>query len=195
MATKNTYWLKVYTGLLDNPKFMRLSNETKWHYIALYLLAKKSEAGGWLIFDDDILSIDDIAFQLHDSADSLESSINLLVDQKFLYFTDDDILAIVNYEEQQQNDKDSEYAQRTRELTNKRVAKHRAKVKKENKLSTDNNIKEEENNRIESEKKRIEENRKEKNRIEGNALRNATVTLQDDISISEPETIENDLPW
>ncbi len=157
--TVKTYWIKTYTGLLDNPKFMQLPDNTKWHYMALYLMAKNADSGGWLITEGNILTMEDLSYHLHVDLDSLQNSIDLLQNIKFMHYENNDILAITDFEEQQGNDTNSDYAERQREQTKKRVAKHRAKLAN-----------------VQSEEKE-EEKEKEK---EKSKRCNVTVTLHDE---------------
>jgi len=176
MATKNTYWIKLYTGLLDNPKFMRLSDEAKWHYTALYLLAKKAEAGGWIIFDKNILAVEDIAFSIHTDFEKLENSVNELIKAGFVVFEGDgkNVLSIVDYEEQQQNDANTEYAEKVRENARLRKQKSRAKI----------------NNSVNAESESESEEESEKNRIEKN--RRSHVTSRDG-HVTSKDILDSDL--
>jgi DNA-binding transcriptional regulator YhcF (GntR family) len=166
MATKNSYWIKLYTGVLDNPKFMQLPDNTKWHYIGLYLMAKNSDAGGWLVCDKQILTVDDIAYQLHTAKATVNSSIEKLKKLKMVHLEEDSIITITEFEEQQITDRDSDFAKRVREQTRVRTAKSRAKVA---------------NTRVIQEQEEYNSNtrEREREREEGSATSNATIAPHD----------------
>jgi len=162
----NAFWIRVHTSYLDDPVFIRLPNETKWHFFAMYLLAKKGDAGGLLAANNKTLSIDDISFLLHDDPEAISNSISLLLKNNFLILDGSDY-AINDYEEDQKNTQKGNEADKIREQTRIRVQNHRERIKKQNQ---------------EKENKRIE-----KNREEGNALHSVTHQTEGNNGYSLPE--------
>ena len=71
-------WIKFRTGLLDEPKFARMSDLAKAVYLELYLQAGKSDAGGLVLSSDKPASIDDIAYSLHRSDADLQTALDEL---------------------------------------------------------------------------------------------------------------------
>lgn len=68
-------WLKFRTNLLDNPRFIRLSDQAKALYFEVYLLAGKSDAAGLVEIADSPANIDDLAFILRRHADAVSEGL------------------------------------------------------------------------------------------------------------------------
>lgn len=68
-------WLKFRTNLLDNPRFVKLSDRAKALYFELYLLAGKSDAAGLVEIADSPANIDDLAFILRRHADAVSEGL------------------------------------------------------------------------------------------------------------------------
>jgi hypothetical protein len=158
MATKNSYWLKLSVGLLDDPIYLDLAKETQLLFIKLYLLAKKEERGGAIGFDGKVLTVKQIAYQLHESEDDLIKALTELVKTDYMH-SDESTYFITHYEEEQKTEKQKH----DEELNRLRVEKCRSKDTKEDNKEEKNKI---EKNKIE--KNKIEKNKIEKNRIESN---------------------------
>ena len=60
------YWLKLYTDILDDPKYFKLSDAAKLGFYEILLVAKKIEGGD---ITGKLPSIDDIAFHTRKSVD------------------------------------------------------------------------------------------------------------------------------
>jgi len=85
MATDRGYpWLKFYPTLLDDPKYLRISNGAKARYIEFYLLAGKADAGGLVVIGDDVASAEDLAFVLHVELEQVEAHIAELLKSTLL---------------------------------------------------------------------------------------------------------------
>lgn len=90
MSNKRAYYyIKLYTNYLSNAKFIKLSNETKWIYIGLYLLAQECDKGGLLIQDDNVLTEEDISVLLYTNEDVIKKSIESLKEFGFLTMCND----------------------------------------------------------------------------------------------------------
>ena len=48
------YWLKLYTEILDDPKYYRLSDNAKLGMYELMIIAKKVDMEGWLPDIEDV---------------------------------------------------------------------------------------------------------------------------------------------
>jgi hypothetical protein len=131
----NDFWIMLPIGYLDDVDFQQLPNETKWHYVALYLLAKKADAGGLLASYDKRLDAKGIAWRLNERLEDIEKSISLLLEHNFLTL-DGPYLEITNYEKEQQSKVLGESAEKKREQNRLRVQKCRNKIKN---LETENN--------------------------------------------------------
>jgi hypothetical protein len=68
-------WLKFRTDLLDEPRYCKLSDLAKVLYFEVYLLAGKGDAGGLVLASDEPASVDDIAFILRRSADTVTAGL------------------------------------------------------------------------------------------------------------------------
>lgn len=169
MPIESSYWIKFHVNYLINPKFMKLPIETKWHFIGMYLLAKVSDAGGWIIANDQPSTISDIAFALHESDENISTSMSLLINDKFI-ITESDIYIINHFAEMQGNNTVGDWADKKREQTKIRVQNHRVRVREEKEQ-------EEEKNKNKSQEKEEEK--------EGNAYSNALHNGNDEHSSEE----------
>ncbi len=68
-------WLKLRTNLLENPRFVRLSDRAKALYFEVYLLAGKSDAAGLVVIADSPASVEDIAFILRRHEDAVNEGL------------------------------------------------------------------------------------------------------------------------
>lgn len=71
-------WIKFRTGLLDEPKFARMSDLAKAVYLELYLQAGKSDAGGLVLSSDELVGVEDIAYILHRTVLDLQTALDEL---------------------------------------------------------------------------------------------------------------------
>jgi len=77
--TSNGYvWLKIYTDLLDEPKFMQLSDQAKAIYFETYLLAGKSDAFGLVTVSDKPATVQDLAWTLRRPETDIQESFDAL---------------------------------------------------------------------------------------------------------------------
>ena len=78
-------WVKSYTALLSNPRYVQLPDTARLHYRELLDLAGSLDAGGAFITDDgERMSTKDIACFLRTDLKALEGDIKLLIKDKFL---------------------------------------------------------------------------------------------------------------
>jgi hypothetical protein len=79
MDKRSYYWIKLHTAYLSNSKFLMLSTSAKYHYIVLYLLSCEGDSGGVLVQNEEVLSVNEMAFLLHEDENNLKKSIEELV--------------------------------------------------------------------------------------------------------------------
>lgn len=72
-------WVKMQTGLLDDPRLGRLTDAQKWRFVQLELLAGKCDAGGYLLQDGVALTIYDLAWCLRLEATTLQADLAALM--------------------------------------------------------------------------------------------------------------------
>ena len=130
----NNFWIMLPIGYLDDIDFQMLPDETKWHYIAMYLLAKKADAGGLLASNDKPLDAKGIAYLLKEDVNHISKSIDILLESNFL-FLENDYLEITNYEEEQQSKLLGEKAEQRKEQNKLRVQKCRSKIKEKESIN------------------------------------------------------------
>ena len=71
-------WLQFRTGLLDEPRFGRLTDLAKALYFEVYLLAGKGDAGGLVLAGDEPASADEIAYILRRTVDAVQAGLTEL---------------------------------------------------------------------------------------------------------------------
>ncbi len=72
-------WVKLYTEMIDDTKMFRLSDENKWRFVQLLLLAGECDAEGSLISGDHSMDIEQISWRLRVPAEQLEADIKVLI--------------------------------------------------------------------------------------------------------------------
>ena len=71
-------WIKIRTNLVDNPKFMQLTDQAKSTYFELYLLAGKSDAFGLILAGDVTATVQDLAWILRKSDADMQNALDEL---------------------------------------------------------------------------------------------------------------------
>lgn len=71
-------WLKLFTDLVDEPEFMRLTDKAKAVYFEVYILAGRSDAGGLVTSSDKPASIDQLAWLLRRTTNELQNGLDEL---------------------------------------------------------------------------------------------------------------------
>lgn len=84
-------WLKWRTALLDEPKYMQLSDMAKAVYLEVYMLAGKSDAGGLVLTGNNPAGIAEIAWTLRRSESDLNNSLDDLERAGFIDLKDDQV--------------------------------------------------------------------------------------------------------
>ena len=90
-ASKGYNWIKIRTSLLDDPKYMRLSDLAKVMFFELYLLAGKSDAGGLILAGDDPVMVQDLAWILRKPDTEIQNALDELQRAGFVNLDDDQV--------------------------------------------------------------------------------------------------------
>lgn len=83
-TNKGYVWLKLFTDIVDDPEFMRLSDMSKAVYFETYVLAGRSDASGLVLSGDKPATIDGMAWFLRRSVNELQTSLNELEEAGFI---------------------------------------------------------------------------------------------------------------
>ena len=90
-VSKGYNWIKVRTSLIDDPKYMRLSDLAKVTFFEVYMLAGKSDAGGLVLAGDDPAMVHDLAWILRRSDADLQGILDELQRAGFVNLDDDQV--------------------------------------------------------------------------------------------------------
>ncbi len=97
---KGMPWVKLYSRLLDDPHFGRLSDSLKWRWVSLELLAGDLDADGALLEDDNALDSDALAWRLRVPMEALADELQAL-EVAGLLARDGDAWLVVGFDERQ----------------------------------------------------------------------------------------------
>lgn len=111
------YWLKLYTEILDDPKYFRLSDAAKLGMVELMLVAKKTDKDGSLP------CIDDIAFFTRRSVEWWAPVIKELITINYLVEDGEDI-TIRKFSERQAAIENAERMKQSRIASHKKEFSH-----------------------------------------------------------------------
>ncbi len=109
------YWLKLYTDILDDPKYFKLSDRAKLGMYEIYLVAKKVENGETT---GQLPSLDEIAFYTRKSIEWWQPVIQELINLEII---SDDGHVIKNFIKRQEAIPDSERSKQYRVRCNAAV--------------------------------------------------------------------------
>ena len=93
-------WVKIYTEILDDVKLSRLSDEQKWRFIQLILLAAECDAEGALVTGDTSMTHAEVSWRLRCDTKTLSQDIEKLADQGLVYY-EDDALIVAKFSDRQ----------------------------------------------------------------------------------------------
>jgi hypothetical protein len=79
--TRRPPWIRLHRSLLENPKFMRLPNDSKVLAMLFWLIASENKDPKSGAIDDDH---DDIAYRLHMTPEKLAQDLKPLIDKGFI---------------------------------------------------------------------------------------------------------------
>ena len=140
MNKRSYYYIKLNTAYLSDTKFLKQSDTTKFHYIALYLLACEGDAGGVLVQNEEILSVEDMAFLLHEKEDAIQESLNKLVKAGLVTFEDSGAYTITRFMEEQGKVSFGAEEDKKKAQWRERQAKHRKNSKQDLDIDKDLDI-------------------------------------------------------
>ncbi len=109
-------WVKLYTEILDDIKINRLTDDQKWRFIQLILMAAECDAEGALVTGDTPVTHEDVCFRLRCDAPKLKKDIEKLV-AVGLVSIEDGIIVIANFTDRQgptQEEKRKKWRERQR---------------------------------------------------------------------------------
>ena len=109
------YWLKLYTEILDDPKYYRLSDNAKLGMYELMLVAKKIDSGGYLP------SIQELNFYTRKQDGWWQPIINELVKIEFLVEDELDTYKIRKFEDRQASTIGADRAKYARSNTQSKI--------------------------------------------------------------------------
>lgn len=93
-------WIKMYPEMLDDVKFKRVPESTKWRFVQLLLLAGECDAAGAFVSGAEPMTIDDIAWRLRIDAKTCTEDIEILIGIGVLIWIDG-ILTITRFSDRQ----------------------------------------------------------------------------------------------
>lgn len=125
MNKRAYYWIKLHTAYLSNIKFLQQTATTKYHYIALYLVACEGDSGGVLVQNDELLSIDEMAMLLRENRNKLQKSIDNLVSIGLMKIEEDGAYSITRFMEDQGKESFGNEIDKKRAQWRERQARHR----------------------------------------------------------------------
>ena len=137
------YWLKLYTEILDDPKYFRLSDNAKLGMIELMLVAKKFNKNG------EIPTIEDVAFFTRRSIEWWKPIFDELLTIEYLVTNGSETI-IRKFAERQAAVSDSERQKQHRIVTHKNEYCHEAVTKSNGDSETDSETDSDEKAKIHS---------------------------------------------
>jgi hypothetical protein len=183
-ASKGYNWIKIRTSLLDDPKYMRLSDLAKVMFFELYLLAGKSDAGGLILAGDDPVMVQDLAWILRKPDTEIQNALDELQRAGFVNL-DDDQVTVCKFANEQGPD-----ASEKRKQWALRQAKRRALAKGEVWIEPDA----EQNQNQEPEKEKNTEPDQDQEQIKNQTkTKRVTHTSRDNHAVVTRDSIDDDV--
>lgn len=113
------YWLKLPLDLIQNPAFMRLSENLKWSYVSLLIMAKGQGDTG------ELPDVDDMAWELRKDPVVLENEISQLANKGLAeWLLEKDCWYLPGFEEMQGNTSAAERMRKYRERKKREAAEN-----------------------------------------------------------------------
>lgn len=166
----NTFWIKLYLEILNDPKMGNLSDRLFRRSIELFLLAGDNDKDGLLP------DIDDIAWRLRVDKESLQQDIQQLINLNILEYVDE-CLSVKNFAKWQGSIP-----------INERMKKYRERKQKEEYYQGERECNESDTGRY-TDKNRLNKNKTEENREEQNKSL-GVVAYEQNIGIVNPILLE-----
>ena len=185
-VSKGYNWIKIRTSLIDDPKYMRLSDLAKVTFYEVYLLAGKSDAGGLILAGDDPAMVHDLAWILRRSEADLQNILDELQRAGFVNL-DDDQVTVCKFANEQGPD-----ASAKRKEWALRQAKRRALAKGETWTEPDADAEQNQNQEPEKEKEKNTEPDQEQIKNQTKTKR-VTHTSRDNHAVVTRDSIDDDV--
>ena len=185
-SSKGYNWIKIRTNLIDDPKYMRLSDVAKVTFFEAYLLAGKSDAGGLILAGDDPAMVHDLAWILRRSEADLQNILDELQRAGFVNL-DDDQVTVCKFANEQGPD-----ASAKRKEWALRQAKRRALAKGETWIEPDQDPEQNQNQEPEKEKEKNTEPDQEQIKNQTKTKR-VTHTSRDNHAVVTRDSIDDDV--
>jgi hypothetical protein len=172
-----TYWFKVHLSYLSDGRFMQFPEITRFHLWGLIGMVKSdNNFDGYIKTHDTLATIDDMACYLHSTKKAMTKSVELLLNNGYLFRVGDAGYGITDYNEDQSQsgslEKDKEIDNTKKENNKLRQEKHRN------------------NNKDKEIDKEIDKEKEEEKEEEGNTL----VTCDRSVTRNSPLKPNNDFP-
>lgn len=185
-VSKGYNWIKIRTSLIDDPKYMRLSDLAKVTFFEVYLLAGKSDAGGLILAGDDPVMVQDVAWILRKADADVQNALDELQRAGFVNL-DDDQVAVCKFANEQGPD-----ASEKRKQWALRQAKRRALAKGEVWIEPDADT--EQNQNQEPEKEKDQEIAVDAEQIKNQTkTKRVTHTSRDNHAVVTRDSIDDDV--
>ena len=185
-VSKGYNWIKIRTSLIDDPKYMRLSDLAKVTFFEVYLLAGKSDAGGLILAGDDPVMVQDVAWILRKADADVQNALDELQRAGFVNL-DDDQVAVCKFANEQGPD-----ASEKRKQWALRQAKRRALAKGEVWIEPDADA--EQNQNQEPEKEKDQEIAVDAEQIKNQTkTKRVTHTSRDNHAVVTRDSIDDDV--
>ena len=99
--TSSMPWVKIWTETLDDPKFGRLDDATKWRFVQLCLLAGECDAEGYFANGDDVMTLTEMAWRLRLDEVDLTNDLAALGEIGLITADEDGTIFITNFAKRQ----------------------------------------------------------------------------------------------
>jgi len=93
-------WVKIYTETLDEVKLVELTDEQKWRFIQLILVAAECDAEGAIVTRDSPMTLAQLSWRLREESQKLQKDIEKLI-QVGLIHEEDGALVVSKFAERQ----------------------------------------------------------------------------------------------
>lgn len=183
-VSKGYNWIKIRTSLIDDPKYMRLSDLAKVTFYEVYLLAGKSDAGGLILAGDDPVMVQDLAWILRKADADVQNALDELQRAGFVNL-DDDQVAVCKFANEQGPD-----ASEKRKQWALRQAKRRALARGETWIEPEVDAEQNQNQEPEKEKEKAVDAEQIKNQTK---TKRVTHTSRDNHAVVTRDSIDDDV--
>ena len=93
-------WVKIYTEILDDVKLSKLTDDQKWRFVQLILLAATCDAAGAFVIGESLMTHSDMSWRLRIDIEILEKDIKKMLQVGLLEMVDG-MLCVTKFAERQ----------------------------------------------------------------------------------------------